>query len=131
MSIIELSVESYDHINQWKNTDAVIKWFNSISNKSTRSFVCFDIIDFYPSISEELLSKALTFASQYDEITENEKAIIIKAKQSLLQNRSTTWRKKTSNSFFDVTMGSFDVAETCMRVGWSLPIVAIICSVRQ
>ena len=86
-------------------------------NKSTRSFVCFDIIDFYPSISEELLNKALMFASQYDEITENEKAIIIKAKQSLLFNRSATWRKKTSNSFFDVTMGSFDGAETCELVG--------------
>ena len=83
---INSSIVKSTNINQWKNTDAVIKWFNSISNKSTRSFVCFDIIDFYPSISEELLSKALTFASQYDEITENEKAIIIKAKQSLLQN---------------------------------------------
>jgi hypothetical protein len=40
------------------------------------------------------------------------------AKQSLLFNRSATWRKKTSaNSLFDVTMGSFDVAETCELVG--------------
>ena len=41
----------------------------------------------------------------------------MKAKQSLLCNRSTTWRKKTSNSLFDVTMGSFDGAETCELVG--------------
>ena len=63
------------------------------------------------------LNKALTFASQYDEITENEKAIVMKAKQFLLFNRSTTWRKKTSDSLFDVTMGSFDGAETCELVG--------------
>ncbi len=104
-------------INQWKNTDTVIKWFNNMPGKSTRSFICFDIVDFYPSISEELLNEALIFASQYDEITENEKAIIMKAKQSLLFNRSTTWRKRTSDSLFDVTMGSFDGAETCELVG--------------
>ena len=41
----------------------------------------------------------------------------MKAKQSLLFNRSTTWRKKTSNSLFHVTMGSFDGDETCELVG--------------
>ena len=105
-------------INQWKYTDAVIKWFNNMPNKSTRSFISFDIEDFYPSISEELLKESLAFASQYDEITENEKAIIMKAKQSLLFNRNTTWQKQTSaDSLFDVTMGSFDGAETCELVG--------------
>jgi hypothetical protein len=60
-------------------------------NKSfNRSFTSFDIVDFYRSISEELLKESLAFASQYDEITESEKAIIMKAKQSLLFNRSTT-----------------------------------------
>jgi hypothetical protein len=105
-------------INQWKNTDAVIKWFNNLPNKSTRSFISFDIVDFYASISEELLKEPLAFASQYDEITESEKAIIMKAKQSPLFNRSTTWQKKTSaGSLFNVTMGSFDGAETCELVG--------------
>ena len=80
---INSNIVKSTNINQWKNTDAVIKWFSNIPNKSTRSFVCFDIVDFYPSISEELLNKALTFASQHDETTENEKAIVMKAKQSL------------------------------------------------
>jgi hypothetical protein len=96
----------------------VIKWFNNLPNKSTRSFISFDIVDFYASISEELLKEPLAFASQYDEITESEKAIIMKAKQSPLFNRSTTWQKKTSaGSLFNVTMGSFDGAETCELVG--------------
>ena len=73
-------------LNQWKNTDLVIKWFDNTPDKSTRSFISFDVVDFYPSISEELLKQALTFASQYDEITENEKHIIIQAKKSLLFN---------------------------------------------
>jgi hypothetical protein len=42
----------------------------------------------------------------------------MKAKQSLLFNRNTTWQKKTSaDSLFDVTMGSIDGAETCDLVG--------------
>ena len=53
-------------INQWKNTSAVIDWFNTIENKEKHSFICFDIVEFYPSISESLLNKALDFATAYD-----------------------------------------------------------------
>ena len=86
-------------------------------DKSTRSFISFDVVDFYPSISEELLKQALTFASQYDEINEDEKHIIIQAKKTLLFNGNSTWSKKTSDSPFDVTMGSYDGAKTCELVG--------------
>lgn len=61
------------NLNQWKNTYSVIKWHKNISNKSSHSFICFDIIDFYPSITEDLLTKALVFASEDDEITDQEK----------------------------------------------------------
>ena len=114
---INSKIIKHTKINQWNNTDAVIKWFENMPNKQTRSFICFDIVDFYPSITEELLNKALKFASQYDETSENEKSIIMKAKQSPLFNRNETWRKKTSDSLFDVTMGSFDGVETCELVG--------------
>lgn len=114
---INSKIVKHTALNQWKNTDSVIKWFNNIPNKPNCSFISFDIVDFYPSISEELLNEALAFASQYDEITENEKTIIVQAKHSLLFNNDTTWCKKTSNSLFDVTMGSFDGAETCELVG--------------
>ena len=83
----------------------------------TSSFINFDIVDFYPSISEELLCEALSFASNYVPITDNEKSIIIQAKSSVLFSQNKTWCKKTSSSLFDVTMGSFDGAETCELVG--------------
>ena len=104
-------------LNQWKNTDAVIRWFSKIPNKTTQSFITFDIVEFYPSISEELLNQALRFASQYDEISDQEKAIVTQAKKSLLFSENTPRYKKTSNSLFDVTMGSFDCAEKCELVG--------------
>ena len=114
---INSKVVASNSLNQWKNTDSVIKWYNDIPNKSAHSFICFDIVDFYPSISEELLTAALTFGSKYDDITDQEKAIIIQAKKSLLFSENAPWCKKTSDSLFDVTMGSFDGAETCELVG--------------
>ena len=41
----------------------------------------------------------------------------MQAKRSLLFSRNTTWCKKTTKSLFDVTMESFDGAETCELVG--------------
>ena len=99
------------------NTDSVLAWFNKIPNKLSYSCITFDIIDFYPSISEDLLIEALTFAAQFDEITDEEKTIIIQAKNSLLFDQNVAGCKKESNSLFDVTMGSFDGAETCELAG--------------
>ena len=43
-------------LNQWKNTKAVLNWFNSIQRKAPCSFITFDVVDFYPSISIDLLN---------------------------------------------------------------------------
>ena len=80
--------------------------------KPKSSFICFDVCEFYPSISEDLLNKALKFTSTYDNISNEEINIITHAKRSLLFQQSTPWCKR-SNSKFDVTMGSFDSAKTC------------------
>ena len=104
-------------INQWKNTSSVLSCFNSVGNKETLSFICFDTCEFYPSINEKLLSKALDFASKYRPISRPERDIILHAKRSLLFSNDSKWEKKSSNNLFDVTMGSFDGAETCELVG--------------
>jgi uncharacterized protein YcbX len=33
-------------INQWKNTAAVLNWFNSINDKQKHTFITFDIVEF-------------------------------------------------------------------------------------
>ena len=43
--------------NQWRNTHTVIDWFKSIPNKAKARFIKFYIVDFYPSITENLLIK--------------------------------------------------------------------------
>jgi hypothetical protein len=102
--------------NQWKNTDEVISWYKNLQNKKDYSFICFDICEFYPSISEDLLSKALDYASRYDNISDHERHIILHAKKAILYNSESPWCKRR-NPGFDVTMGSFDGAETCELIG--------------
>ena len=113
---INSTIAKKHNLNQWRNTTAVINWFKSIENKQQFSFICFDIEEFYSSISQDLLNKALYFASNYDNITTDERNIIIHAKNSILIHKHTPWQKK-GNTTFDVTMGSYDGAETCELVG--------------
>ena len=104
------------HLNQWRSTDSVINWFKNIENKKECKFLKFDIVDFYPSISENLLQRSLTFARSFTEITEGQLNIIMHARKSVLFDRNNAWVKK-SNEKFDVAMGSFDGAEVCELVG--------------
>ncbi|XP_033107303.1 uncharacterized protein LOC117109160 [Anneissia japonica] len=45
-------------------------------DKHQYSFIAFDVVEFYPSISMNLLNDALDFASRHDNITEEEREII-------------------------------------------------------
>ena len=79
------------------------------------SFLQFDIVEFYPSISEELLAQAIAFATQYTTLTQ-QKNLIFQTKKTLLFNNGKTWVKKV-NKDFNVSMGSWDGAEVCEIVG--------------
>ena len=103
--------------NQWKDTASAIEWFKSIKkNKQHLSFICFDIEEFYLSISQDLFKKAHDFASTYDNITIDERNIIIHANKSTLIHKQQPWKEK-GDTTFDVTMGSYDGAETYELVG--------------
>ena len=99
----------------WKNSDSVINWFKKIQNKGKSTFIAFDIKDFYNSISEELFSDALKWAESKTDISKEEEDIIRKTKKSFLFYDKTAYRKKGQP--FNVTMGSYDGAETCELVG--------------
>ena len=88
---INSSIINSTQINQWKNTSSVLKWFNSLEKKETLSFICFEVCEFYPSINENLLSKALDFANKYRRITKHERDIILHAKRSLLFSDNCPW----------------------------------------
>ena len=68
------------NLNQWKNTQSVIEWFGNIKEKHKHSFISFDIVDFHPSISENVLDQALSWASNLAIITKDEISIINKTR---------------------------------------------------
>ena len=47
-----------------------IEWFKKIKNKCKATFTQFDIIDFYPSITKNILIHSINYARKYIEITE-------------------------------------------------------------
>ena len=76
----------------------------------------FDIKDFYPSISRELLTNALTLAETIINLDDHDKKIIYHARKSLLFNQEQTWMKKESD-MFGVSMGAYDGVEVCELIG--------------
>ena len=104
-------------VNLWKSTTQAIKWFQNLPTNTPLAFITFDVCEFYPSISEQLLTKALDYATQFTAITPEDRHIILHAKKSLLYYSNSPWEKKKTKDQFDVTMGSYDGAETCDLIG--------------
>ena len=104
-------------VNLWKSTGEVIEWFKGISEKKKHTFFSFDIVDFYPSISEQLLRAAVSFARTKVRIEDKHIEVIFHARKSLLFEGGKTWVKRDKSSLFDVSMGCYDGAEVCEMVG--------------
>ena len=82
-----------------------------------KKFIKFDIAEFYPSISEDLLKKSINYAKSFTTIEKNGISAIKPALKSLPFSKDGIWVKKSGNELFDVTMGSFDGVENCELVG--------------
>ena len=80
-------------------------------------FYSTDIAEFYPSITENILDTAISFARQHTKISNENLRIIKHCRNSLLYNNQEPWKKKNTDSCFDVTMGSYDGTEICELVG--------------
>jgi len=65
------------------------------------SIASFDIDGFYPSITESLLSKAISFAKNYTTISEKDMGIIMHCRKSLLFDNETAWTKKNHSDMFE------------------------------
>ena len=104
-------------VNQWRNTATFIAWFKLLPQKDKSSFVKFDIVEFYPSISEELLNRSISINRSITTSSNSVINIIHHSRKSLLFDRTSVWVKKANSYLFDVTMGSYDGAEICEFVG--------------
>ena len=114
---INNSIRSKAQPRQWQNTTSVIDWFSSIKDKNKHSFLVFDIVDFYPSISEQLLKLSLEYTKQHTTVTDEEIEIIMHSRKTLLFDKNEPWVKRGDSPMFDVAMGCYDGAEVCELVG--------------
>ena len=94
-----------------------LKWFKNIEEKKNCNFIKFDIKEFYASITGKILDKALLFAKQHHDIFNDNIRLVKHYRNSLLFSNNEVWKKKHTESCFDVTMGRFDGAEVCGLVG--------------
>ena len=113
---INTIIRKQTNVNRWRNTDAVVTWFQNIENKDISLFIKFDIVDFCPSISKNLIMDSINSANSITTTDDKIIETILHARKSLLFNKNEVWVKK-DNPGFDVTMGSFDGAEVCELVG--------------
>ena len=106
-------------LHQWGSTGEMLKWFKRRHEEDSRpsksTLIQFDICEFYPSISEELMEKALEYAKRHTKITDDHIQIIRDCRRSILFNGGKAWTKKGKD--FDITMGASDGAEASDLVG--------------
>ena len=92
---INKTVREKLHCNQWRNTSNVMDWFQNTTDKENCKFIQFDIEEFYPSITEHLLLKAIEHAN----ITQQGLDIILHARESLLFSKINHGRKQLMNHY--------------------------------
>ena len=116
LNTINENIIQQTNVTQWKNTAQVITWFKNIKSKKTSSFVNFDVENFYPSISIDLFTDAISYAKTITNINDDQLSIIMQSRKTLLFSNNEPWVKKTGEENFDVPMGCYDVAEVCELV---------------
>ena len=89
MQRIKSKILSSPKYNLWKTLDT-IDWFKNIKNKKRYTFTLFDIIEFYPSITRELLLNSLNHAREYTDITNKEIGIILACRKSIIADNHRT-----------------------------------------
>ena len=87
-----------------------------LSKINTYIVLIFDIKHFYPSVNENLSTKALTFAESCTDISDKDKHIINHSRKFLPFNNKQALIKK-EKELLDVTMGAYIGAEVCELVG--------------
>ena len=111
-----MNVREASHSNLWRNSFDTIEWFRKIKNKNKASFIQFDIIDFYPSISKKILIDSINYAKEYIDITKEQYDTILACRKTVLENNGITWIKSEPVNF-DVPMGGYNSSQIADLVG--------------
>ena len=77
----------------------------------------FDVENFYPSISIDLFTDAISYAKIITNIDDDQLSIIAESRKTLLFKNNEPWVKRTGEENFDIPMGCYDGTEVCELVG--------------
>ena len=88
---INQDIRAKTDLYQWRSTKDVITCFDSLESKKGSKFTKFDIVEFYPSISETPTQKAINFAKNFTKVDEDKVNLILHCRKSLLFDQSDTW----------------------------------------
>ena len=91
-----IKIQKITHINLWKNSNDTIEWFR---NKSKTTFIQFDMIEFYPSMTKIVIIDSSIYAKKYVEITDEQYQIILACRKTILKNNESTWVKTVLDNF--------------------------------
>ena len=105
------------NINQWRSTKDCIKWFEECDKDDRCSFIKYDIREFYPSITERALDRALDLAKEYMVIPLDKVEIIKHCLKTLLYYEDSIWIKEGEGVNFDTPIGAYDGTEICELLG--------------
>ena len=72
------------NINQWRDTNQIIDWFKKLECKSKKKFIQVDMKEYYPSITEKALDKAISFTSNHTAASLEDICIIKHSRKSLI-----------------------------------------------
>ena len=78
---INTDIRSKCKLNQYKKPKDVINWFSQLRQKNKLTFLAFDIIYFYPSISDELLNNSIELARKHTSIDDQEYETIMHSRE--------------------------------------------------
>ena len=91
----------------------------------------FDIIDYYPSITKNILIDSINYARKYVDRTKEQYEIFLACMKTVLKNNGSTQVKSGSDNF-DVPMGGYDSSQIADFVGlYILDILSRIISPEQ
>ena len=85
---INTIIRKQTNVNRWRNTDTVVTWFQNIENKDISLFIKFDIVDFCPSISKNLIMDSINSANSITTTDDKIIETILHARKSLLFNKN-------------------------------------------
>ena len=109
-------IKNQSGLNLWTNSQEVTYWFSKIDRNKFTTFFKFDVVNFYPTITETLLDEAIAWASSFYNFSSSQIKLIKHVRRAFLFHNNEIWEKK-QNPDFDITMGSYDGAECCEIVG--------------